>query len=470
MIEETKHKDTLNGVLPAGWDVVMLGDVTEFSRKPRSLNFNRYKKIPFIPMEYISDEEIYISKYVLKNQDEIKSGTFFCKGDLLVAKITPSFENGKQCIINDLPTDFGYATTEVWPLHGTDRCDILYLFYYLKKHEIRTEIAAKMEGSTGRQRVPKNVLANFKIPLPPLPEQHAIAKVLSAVQQAKEKTGTVISATRDLKKSLMKHLFTYGPVPVKKFNEFNEFNEFGEFGEFNELRVNELGVNELQNAQNSKNSINLKETEIGLVPEEWDVVRLGDVFNFSKKPRNLNYESVNQIPFIPMEYIPDESIYNSRFNLKATEDIKTGSFFFKGDLLVAKITPSFENGKQCIVKDLPTDFGYATTEVWPIHETDRGDILYLFYYLKVREIRTNIASKMEGSTGRQRVPKNVIENLKIPLPTLPTQQKIASFLSAVDEKIEKEEAKKKSLDELFKSLIHNLMTGKVRVNHLKVML
>ena len=157
MIEETKHKDTLNGVLPAGWDVVMLGDVADFSRKPRSLNFNKYKKIPFIPMEYIPNEEIYISKYELKNQNEIKSGTFFCKGDLLVAKITPSFENGKQCIINDLPTDFGYATTEVWPLHGTDRCDILYLFYYLKKHEIRTEIAAKMEGSTGRQRVPKNV-------------------------------------------------------------------------------------------------------------------------------------------------------------------------------------------------------------------------------------------------------------------------------------------------------------------------
>jgi type I restriction enzyme S subunit len=288
MIEETKHKDTLNGVLPAGWDVVMLGDVADFSRKPRSLNFNEYKKIPFIPMEYIPNEEIYISKYDLKNQNEIKSGTFFCKGDLLVAKITPSFENGKQCIINDLPTDFGYATTEVWPLHETDRCDILYLFYYLKKHEIRTEIAAKMEGSTGRQRVPKNVLANFKIPLPPLPEQHAIAKVLSAVQKAKEKTDTVISATKDLKKSMMKHLFTYGPVPVKKFNEFDAFNEF-----------NELGVNELQNAKNSKNSsnsknsINLKETEIGLVPVQWAVKPLIDIATLQ---RGKDLPKQKQIP------------------------------------------------------------------------------------------------------------------------------------------------------------------------------
>ena len=55
----------------------------------------------------------------------------------------------------------------------------------------------------------------------------------------------------------------------------------------------------------------------------------------------------------------------------------------------------------------------------------------------------------------------------IPLPPLPTQQKIASILSTVDQKIEAEENKKKALDELFRSLLHNLMTGKIRVNHLE---
>lgn len=444
-------KMTELGLLPEEWGEVKLGEVAEQRKETTNPRDGDWK---YVGLEHIDPGELHLKRYGFSNEVRSTKSKFY-SGDILYGKLRPYLDKG-------VLVDFeGICSTDIIVIKTKEDLNETLLAYLVHINEFR-EYATKTMTGVNHPRTSWRTLSQFSIPLPPLPEQHAIAKVLSAVQKAKEKTDAVISATKDLKKSLMRHLFTYGPVPVKKFNELDEFNEF-----------NELGVNELQNAQNaqnSKNSINLKETEIGLVPEEWDVVRLGDVFNFSKKPRNLNYESVNQIPFIPMEYIPDESIYNSRFNLKATEDIKTGSFFFKGDLLVAKITPSFENGKQCIVKDLPTDFGYATTEVWPIHETDRGDILYLFYYLKVREIRTNIASKMEGSTGRQRVPKNVIENLKIPLPTLPTQQKIASFLSAVDEKIEKEETKKKSLDELFKSILHNLMTGKVRVNHIEVML
>jgi len=61
-----------------------------------------------------------------------------------------------------------------------------------------------------------------------------------------------------------------------------------------------------------------------------------------------------------------------------------------------------------------------------------------------------------------------LNEIKIPLPPLPTQQKIASILSAIDEKIEAEENKKKALEELFKSLLHNLMTAKIRVNQLEI--
>jgi len=57
---------------------------------------------------------------------------------------------------------------------------------------------------------------------------------------------------------------------------------------------------------------------------------------------------------------------------------------------------------------------------------------------------------------------------KIPLPPLSEQQKIASILSAIDEKIEAEESKKQALEDLFRSMLHNLMTAKIRVNNLKI--
>ena len=63
---------------------------------------------------------------------------------------------------------------------------------------------------------------------------------------------------------------------------------------------------------------------------------------------------------------------------------------------------------------------------------------------------------------------SLLSENKLPLPPLSTQQKIASILSAIDEKIEAEESKKKALEDLFKTLLHNLMTAKIRVNNLEV--
>lgn len=280
-----------------------------------------------------------------------------------------------------------------------------------------------------------SLLRESKIPLPQLPEQQKIAAVLSAVQEAKEKTEAVIDAAKALKKSMMKHLFTYGPVSPQEAE-----------------------------------TVPLKETEIGPVPEDWEMMRLGDAFEFSKKPRNLKIKKDDFVPFIPMEMISETNKSIKSWEEKRYSEISSGSFVFRKDIIIAKITPSFENGKQAILDNLPTDFGYATTEIWALHpaKNKKSITYYLHYYLKISSIRKILAGKMEGSTGRQRLPKHVLENLPMPLPPLPEQQKIASILSAIDEKIEAEENKKKALEELFKSLLHNLMTAKIRVNQLEI--
>src|SRR5699024_5703096 len=254
------------------WQPITVDEAFEITRKPRSLDIPEGKPIPFIPMNGISESNRKINYAECKTLEEIKSGSFVFKNDLLVAKITPSFENGKQAILDDLSNDYGYATTEVWVLHPKEEVKILkeYLFYYLRRDKIRSDLAGKMEGSTGRQRLPKGVLKKLELYSPPLNEQQKIVSILNTVQYATDQTEAVIQATRELKKSMMKHLFTYGPIPVDQTDQ-----------------------------------VELKETDIGPIPSSWELVEVDKVFDFSRKPRGLDIEKDNEIPFIPMENISE---------------------------------------------------------------------------------------------------------------------------------------------------------------------
>ena len=178
-----------------------------------------------------------------------------------------------------------------------------------------------------------------------------------------------------------------------------------------------------------------KQTEIGEIPESWETTGFTQIAKFTKKPSDLRYSEYNEIPFVPMELIPIAKLFSKDFIPKTNDELKSGTYFEPGDILLPKITPSFENGKQCIMHELPTPFGIATTEVIPIREVAGvSDKFYLFYYLLLPKVRTSLAGKMQGTTGRQRLNKEALITLKIPLPPLPEQRAIAHVFQAIDEK------------------------------------
>ena len=263
------YKETELGPLPEDWGISRLGEVVALSRKPRGLRFEDYDEVPFIPMELVPSDGKMRTRYATKPGATISSGVYCEPGDILLAKITPSLENGKQGMVpQSLPEDFAVATTEVYPLKPTpDLVDPGFLFMYLLDSSVRRELAGKMEGSTGRQRLPKHVINDLSLPLPPIPDQQSIAHVLRTVQRAREATERVVASTKELKRSLMDHLFTYGPVPVEEAER-----------------------------------VPLKETEVGPVPEHWDIVKLGDVcrrFQYGTSQRcdaDTNGDPVLRIP------------------------------------------------------------------------------------------------------------------------------------------------------------------------------
>ena len=203
-----------------------------------------------------------------------------------------------------------------------------------------------------------------------------------------------------------------------------------------------------------------KQTEIGEIPESWETMRLAEAVTFTKKPRDLRYSEYNEVPFVPMELIPIAKQFSETFILKTNKELKSGTYFEPGDILLSKITPSFENGKQCIIQELPTPFGIATTEIIPFREVEGvSDISYLFYYLLLPDVRTSLTGKMQGTTGRQRLNKDTLVNLEIPLPPLPEQRAIANVFRAIDEKTAALEQEAQHLDELFHAMLEELMTG-----------
>ncbi len=420
MMGKMDSHENKSNKFPDEWKVGEVVNFYKFTRKPRDLQINPDQEIPFIPMDYISEDTNKIKGWQMKKLSEISSGTFIFKHDLIVAKITPSFENGKQAILDNLPDDYGYATTEVWALHPKDDSTIVeHLYNYLKVSHVRSNLASRMEGSTGRQRLPRHVLENLEIPVPPLYEQKKIAHVLQTVQEAKEKTEGVIKAAKELKKSLMKHLFTYGPVSVEEAEK-----------------------------------VPLKETEIGRVPEEWIILDLGKVCEPRKE--TIEPEKAENMPYVGLEHIvPGEVKLN---NWGSSKDIRsTKNIFYPGDILYGKLRPYLD---KAVIADVK---GICSTDIIVLKNFQEIINDYLANIIHTNRF-LNFATMTMTGVNHPRTSWTKIKELKIPLPPISEQEKIGKVLSTVDKKIEAEENKKKALEQLFNTLLHNLMTAEIRVN------
>ncbi|MEM1988709.1 MAG: restriction endonuclease subunit S, partial [Candidatus Woesearchaeota archaeon] len=279
-----------------------------------------------------------------------------------------------------------------------------------------------------------------KIPLPPLSEQKAIAEVLQTIQEAKEKTEAVIEATKKLKKSMMKHLFTYGNVPLSDVDK-----------------------------------VKLKDTEIGLIPEHWQVVRLGDVVieTVSGDWGNENYFE-NSILCYVLRGTDFVNIEKKQFYKIPKRYIKINSFekrhLQENDILIELSGggPDQPTGRIFLVNNSflnSLDNVCFSNFIKKIRIcTDKSDpnFFYRYWQYLYEKGKTKIYEKR--TTGIRNFKLNdFIDKESIPLPPLPEQQAIAEILQEIDEKIQKEEAKKKALENLFKSMLNNLMSGKLRV-------
>ena len=165
--------------IPAAWQQIRGRFVMSVNPAAvRLRDLDEADEVSFVPMEAVG-ENGGLNLERTKPLDEIGSGyTEFEDGDVVIAKITPCFENGKSAIASGLMNGVAFGTTELHVLRAGKRLDKQFLFHLTTSHTFRMLGESEMYGAGGQKRVPPEFAKDFRIPLPPIDEQQTIARFL----------------------------------------------------------------------------------------------------------------------------------------------------------------------------------------------------------------------------------------------------------------------------------------------------
>lgn len=203
---------------------------------------------------------------------------------------------------------------------------------------------------------------------------------------------------------------------------------------------------------------------IGEIPSQWKLVRMKYLIDFMPKCDYSFCKEDTLVTFTPMECIRTGTFENRS---RAYGDID-GSYtqYAEGDIVLAKVTPCFENGNVCIMSGLHSGVGFGSSELFVLRPQKVLD-RFLFYFLQHKGFKEAACSTMTGTGGLKRVSSSFIQNCYVPYPDIDTQKAIADFLdrkcSAIQSLICEKEALIADLEAYKKSLIFEVVTGKRRV-------
>ena len=418
------------GDIPAHWEVKRLKYAADLNPKASAARrLAPETEVSFVPMEAVG-ENGGLDLSLTKEISDVGGGyTYFSDGDVVVAKITPCFENGKGSLAGELVNGIAFGTTELHVMRCRPELDQQFAFYLTLTDAFRRLGEAEMYGAGGQKRVPESFITNLKHPIPPSHEQRAIAAFLdretARIDALVAKKKRLIELLQEKRTALITRAATRGLDP--------------------KAAVKSSGVEWL-----------------GEIPAHWEVKRLKYIADFINgaafKPAEWGTEGT---PIIRIQNLNGGDEFNY-----TTRKLPVEFIAHKGDLLFGW---SGNRG---------TSFGpflwwregeyYVNQHIFRVLPLNVKNVNREWFYWVLKAVTFHVERQAHGIIGMVHVTQDELGAIYIPfLPNVAEQQSIADFLDQETAKLDSLIAKIREaierLRELRSALITAAVTGRIDV-------
>jgi type I restriction enzyme S subunit len=341
---------------------------------------------------------------------EVSKGyTYFAEGDVLMAKITPCMENGKATFVHKLKHPAGFGSTEFHVLRPGSDIDGKYLFYMIWNPLFRKVAERNMTGTAGQKRVPSSFIKDFKLPLPPLPEQKRIAAILDKADSIRRKRQEAVRMTEELLRSVFLDMFG-DPVTNPKGWEV--------------VTVRDL-VTEVKYGTSDKASYEGK----------YPILRMNNITYLG----GWNFTDLKRID------IPEKEV--SKYLVR------------KGDILFNRTNSKELVGKTAVYRrDDPMAYAGYLIRIRP-NKLNNSE--YIAAYLNSTHAKTILESMCKSIVGMANINAQELQEIVILQPPLELQNQYAELVHSVEKAKEKLIASSEVSDALFNSLLQRAFKGEL---------
>jgi type I restriction enzyme S subunit len=415
------YKQTEVGVIPEDWEERKLGALIKFeggSQPPLYTFINKPKK-GYIRLVQIRDFKSEEFRTYIPDQLARK---VFKKDDIMIGRYGPPIFQ----IFRGLEGAYNVALIKALPV---DKLEKDYAYHFLKQNKLFLFVEKFSQRTGGQTGIDIQELKNYPFPIPnTTKEQKAIATALSDVDNLITSLEQLIEKKKAIKQGTMQELLT-GKRRLKGFGEGKGY----------------------------------KQTELGMIPEDWEVKRLHELGEFQSGigfPLYLQGKHQEVIPFYKVSDMNNNGnevlMLNSNNYISKKDLVKLRTTIVpRSSIVFAKIGAAlFLERKRILLVDSLIDNNMMAI----IADIDNIDVKYLYYLLMNTKF-----SKYANTTALPSINRNDIGEIKFKIPSLHEQEAITQVLTNMDSEIEKLESKVDKYKQIKQGMMQNLLTGRIRL-------